>query len=460
MSHAVIITGMHRSGTSLVSSLLQHAGVHIGERLIAANSANPRGYFEDVDFYEYQESLLHARGQTYLHVDSDFAFEPTEPERERALKLITKRSHRPVWGWKDPRTSLFLHFWKALIPEARFLFVYRHPIEVLLSLLRRGEFDSHPALLAGVNAWHTYNAKLQSFFDQQPGRCVLVHIDGVVKHSEQFAHVLREKLQLNATLNAESLAQIYHSNELSKTPYSPELTATLTKVHPQLLDLYQQLEQKADLRGDESEHESPASQELSELAHFGERLTDPVSEPVKHSLVQMLLSSLAPEHTSRMLDRFTRSTRVTQQKIDYLWLEVQRLQRVQADQSQELQRVHQLNTEHIQELERIQRLSAEQNRELERMQLLNTEQSKELLRQQQINANQHEQLVRAQQLTAEYSQEFDRLVRMNLDHSHELYCQAVRVETLVDELTTIRNTRVWKAMQSYERFKARWKKAA
>ena len=39
------ITGHHRSGTSLVASLLQSAGLDIGERLMVANEYNKRGYF-------------------------------------------------------------------------------------------------------------------------------------------------------------------------------------------------------------------------------------------------------------------------------------------------------------------------------------------------------------------------------------------------------------------------------
>src|SRR5215470_8966650 len=115
MSRGIIITGMHRSGTSLVSGLIQQAGIHIGEKLIAANSANPRGYFEDVDFYEFHEGVLHQRGQTYLHVDADFTFQPTDAEAERATRLVADRSQHAVWGWKDPRTSLFLPFWNQLV---------------------------------------------------------------------------------------------------------------------------------------------------------------------------------------------------------------------------------------------------------------------------------------------------------------------------------------------------------
>ncbi|MEL7418373.1 MAG: hypothetical protein AAGK10_07335 [Cyanobacteria bacterium J06555_3] len=45
----IIITGMHRSGTSLTASLLQSAGVYLGDRLMSADSGNAKGYFEDWD---------------------------------------------------------------------------------------------------------------------------------------------------------------------------------------------------------------------------------------------------------------------------------------------------------------------------------------------------------------------------------------------------------------------------
>src|SRR5262245_47709561 len=146
MSSVIVTTGMHRSGTSLASSLLQAAGVHVGERLLAANVANPHGFFEDVDFYEFHEHLLRARGQSYLYVDDAFTFDPTADDLERARQLIGARAHRPCWGWKDPRTSLFLEFWDQQLPDASYLFVYRHPMAVLLSLLRRGEFEGSPNL--------------------------------------------------------------------------------------------------------------------------------------------------------------------------------------------------------------------------------------------------------------------------------------------------------------------------
>jgi hypothetical protein len=44
----IVVTGMHRSGTSLSASILAALGVAMGEQLLPADAANPRGYFEDL----------------------------------------------------------------------------------------------------------------------------------------------------------------------------------------------------------------------------------------------------------------------------------------------------------------------------------------------------------------------------------------------------------------------------
>jgi hypothetical protein len=404
MSTVIITTGMHRSGTSLISSLVQRAGIHIGEKLLVASSANPRGFFEDVDFFEFHDQLLHERGQTYVHIDRDFTFEPTAMEAEHARQLLAARSHRPVWGWKDPRTSLFLPFWQQLLPDAHFLFVYRHPIDVLLSLLRRGEFDTHPSFMAGLNAWHIYNSNILAIRNQCPNRCMLVNIDGVVKQPATFFDLLQRKLHLDAGVDPKAFDQIFHANELQKTSFPPELGITLAKLYPGLLELYQQLDLLADLPGDEIQTDPAASPYFSALAHFAKSLAEPLSLPVQHSLLQLLLWLLAPEPTAKILARFNQSTREMQLQVDQLWLHSQHIHRVSIEQRQEL--------------ECLQRLNAEQSQTLESLQWLNMEQCQ------------------------------------------ELEGQAVRIESLLAELTSIRDTRVWKAIQSYQKFKERWKKAA
>jgi hypothetical protein len=439
MSRAIIITGMHRSGTSLTGSLVQRAGIHIGEKLLAGDSANPRGYFEDPDFYEFHDHLLHERGQTYLHIDSDFTLDPTAADTQHARRLIGERFHRPLWGWKDPRTSLFLDFWNQLLPDARFVFVYRHPVEVLLSLLRRGEFRSHPSFMAALGAWHKYNSNILAFCSRYPDRSLLVHIDGVTTQPSRFFQLLQEKLQLDSRPDLETFGQIYHSNELQKTPFPPELTTTLAKLFPGLLELYRQINLRAELPDDEIRTDSTASPRFSPLAHFIESLAEPVSLPVKHSLLQLTLWLLAPEPMEGLISRFNQNIKEAQRLFDQLWLHSQHLSR--------------LNTEQQQELESRLGQIAEQRQTLGQLSKQITEQGQQMDRQVQ-------ELERLNQLAAQQAQTLDNLHWLNLEQCQELERRTAQIDCLTAELNGIYGTHVGKALRSYRNLKERWNKVA
>jgi len=53
-----IVTGMHRSGTSFVASLLSAWNVRMGDRLLPADRGNPHGYFEDTGFLDLDRRML------------------------------------------------------------------------------------------------------------------------------------------------------------------------------------------------------------------------------------------------------------------------------------------------------------------------------------------------------------------------------------------------------------------
>ena len=59
MNNVLIVTGMHRSGTSLVSHWLSCCQVlNLEETLLGADIGNVEGHFEDVDFYRYSRRYL------------------------------------------------------------------------------------------------------------------------------------------------------------------------------------------------------------------------------------------------------------------------------------------------------------------------------------------------------------------------------------------------------------------
>ena len=55
---------------------------------------------------------------------------------EDAQSLLEKSAGQSPWGWKDPRSALFLEQWLRLAPDAKFVFVYRQPTQVIHSLRR------------------------------------------------------------------------------------------------------------------------------------------------------------------------------------------------------------------------------------------------------------------------------------------------------------------------------------
>lgn len=64
---AVCITGMHRSGTSLVTNLLRLCGLYLGDEqdLMPATPDNQRGYWENRKFSDLNDEILAALGGTW-----------------------------------------------------------------------------------------------------------------------------------------------------------------------------------------------------------------------------------------------------------------------------------------------------------------------------------------------------------------------------------------------------------
>jgi|694.fasta_scaffold50083_4 hypothetical protein len=221
LSPALVVTGMHRSATSLTASILASAGVDMGDRLLGADAANPRGHFEDVDLLLFHQRALAANG-----VSADGFIADGEPEvpalmRAEAHDIVAaRRNKQRLWGWKEPRTVLFLDFWERILPEARFLFVFRRPWEVLDSLFRRGnaEFLAEPRL--ALRVWRHYNERILRFARRAADRCLVVEASQVVADQAGVAAAVRRRLDLPLSVpSAECEPRLFHSDHASWRPW-------------------------------------------------------------------------------------------------------------------------------------------------------------------------------------------------------------------------------------------------
>jgi hypothetical protein len=193
---ALIIGGMHRSGTSLVAAMCQSAGLAIGDRLVEPHATNPLGHFEDVDFYRFHEHVLAENGRIPAGYDpGDTPPRVSLSLQQQAENLISdRRTTGRAWGWKDPRTVLFLDFWLEMLPEAKCLLVFRHPWQVADSLHRRGDAIFHNDAERALRLWHRYNAFIRDCADTHPERVLVRSIDDLIADPNAVFQDIRTRL--------------------------------------------------------------------------------------------------------------------------------------------------------------------------------------------------------------------------------------------------------------------------
>ena len=157
-SNPICVIGMHRSGTSMITQLLQRSGLDLGaaEDIMPPNASNPQGHFENSRFVAINDALLRHFGGSWDHPpvlkkwwETDPALKDQVKEARKLLQAFSGKSH---WGWKDPRTTLLLPFWNQLLPRPRFVICLRNPLEVARSLNVRDQIS----LESGFQLWEQY----------------------------------------------------------------------------------------------------------------------------------------------------------------------------------------------------------------------------------------------------------------------------------------------------------------
>jgi GT2 family glycosyltransferase len=244
---------MHRSGTSLLTKLLQCGGVSLPGKLIAGDQYNPEGYFERADITDLQEQLLinlerwwpSNNGIHPLPVDwLCRASTHTALSRLNALLAQERDQQSAPWAIKDPRTSLLLPLWRRLTGElkipVRLILAVRHPAEVVQSLYQR---DAEAAGMTAQRAeliWWRHN------------QSVLQHAHGlpleVVDYSKWFrqdqAALQLQRLWRFCGLPTQELGSDAMKNGLSQIKPEHRRSAKMAcdvKLHPNTLALYEDL---------------------------------------------------------------------------------------------------------------------------------------------------------------------------------------------------------------------------
>ncbi len=213
----ILLVGMHRSGTSLLGSLLPHLGVAMPGDLLPGDIHNPEGYFERSDVTKLQEDLLieldrfWASSNGSKALPANWRSHPATKQCENDLRkiLIRERStQKSPWAIKDPRSSLFLPLWKDLCFELdiplRLLLAVRNPDEVIASVMARDELLAGMTWWRAQQLWWRFNSAVLLFSRSfQELRPIIVHYDDWFKDCDLQAIRLASALNLQKPNNSQ-----------------------------------------------------------------------------------------------------------------------------------------------------------------------------------------------------------------------------------------------------------------
>lgn len=183
-STLTIVLGMHRSGTSVITSLIESCGISTGNNLQSAGDDNPKGYWEDEFIVNTNNRLLRSLGLEWhslvLLSANDLKASGIYQQELAASRVYVSAllASFPNLVIKDPRMALTLPFWlevfSTLNTSVNYVVTKRDPAAICRSLVRRDQFDEEYAAQLIYLYWASILHHLPS-----TARKIVVHYEQV-----------------------------------------------------------------------------------------------------------------------------------------------------------------------------------------------------------------------------------------------------------------------------------------
>ena len=218
---ALLVLGMHRSGTSLLAGLIANAGASIGAAVMPAAEDNPKGFFENQLVVNFNEKLLNSLDLGWASwqrlPDNWLASLESKWFEEAARILEAEFQDSEMVCIKDPRICRLLPFWYQVLSANSFrpycLLTTRHLNEVSASLQKRDGMGKAQA----DALWLRYNLDALQGANGLQG--LHLSYEQVLEHPgsalEQVSDLVGEQLQVSDQAFADSALR---HHRVSDTP--------------------------------------------------------------------------------------------------------------------------------------------------------------------------------------------------------------------------------------------------
>lgn len=258
-----ILTGMHRSGTSMTSNLLMGISgqTNFPEEHIKSDQWNQKGYFENKEVVVLNNTILLGK-----YAPSSLIIKDPEIKNKKLkmailsifnlkyliILLFPRSIGRAVQRHKneiaaisqkfqshiikDPRFSLLLDAWQEWGNINKILVCFRDPKEVALSLKER----NHLPLVAGYWLWKFHNEQLLKSIEKDEGhRFILIHYNNFFHPQKREEEVKRLysflDIPYNATQAKRLLENVLDSNLKHHTNRAPNYPQKIEKIWNRLI---------------------------------------------------------------------------------------------------------------------------------------------------------------------------------------------------------------------------------
>jgi glycosyltransferase involved in cell wall biosynthesis len=142
----------------MLARLLNLMGVYFAPEHAwpVADQENSNGFWERRDVRQVNDRLLQASGADWDRIGSFSIEKISEEELKRVQQTICSivlelDAHRP-WFVKEPRLCLLFPVWRPFLEMPVCIHIYRHPLEVAVSLHERNQFS----IPLGLALWERY----------------------------------------------------------------------------------------------------------------------------------------------------------------------------------------------------------------------------------------------------------------------------------------------------------------
>lgn len=245
MSQFLVITGMHRSNTSLLAQALSSLSVNLGDNLMGAAESNPYGHFEDYNFVRLHDDFLRINNSSWIPWVKQNYIIPDNLYK-KGKNLFEYRINRVINpGFKDPRASLFLDYWLSIGKNRiKFILIFRHYQTVVFSLLKRMMNSVVIRPYYAINfmlSYCIYNECILEFYKKNSDQCYLIHNLDFLNDANTVLARLQEKLDLKINVELFNPSVIDHSIKSGKNQTISKLYSNVVYLHPRAHRIYHRL---------------------------------------------------------------------------------------------------------------------------------------------------------------------------------------------------------------------------